>query len=88
MGGEGVRPEKWSSSTAGTGEIKCPFFVAHNATEVHCEGIMDDSKLILRYCRAGDKDKQCQIFCSEMYTYCEIYRMLMREKYTEDDANA
>lgn len=49
---------------------------------------MDGSKLITRYCRSGDKDKQCQIYCCEMFSYCEIYRMLMREKYDEEDGYA
>lgn len=79
-----MKPETWSSSTSGTSEIRCPFFMAHNGHEVHCEGIMDGSKIIQRYCRASDKDKQCQIFCCEVYSYCEIYRMLMQAKYDEE----
>ena len=80
-----MRPQGYPSSTSGTGDIKCPFFLEHNAREVHCEGIMDGSKVIQRYCKAADKAMQCNIYCSEMYTYCEIYRMLMRAKYDEED---
>ena len=73
------------SSTASTGGIECPSFVAHSVHEIHCEGIEDDSRIILRYQQACAKKRQLTIFCSNRYKYCEIYRMLGKYKYGEED---
>lgn len=78
-------PIEQPSETTGTGAITCPFFVAHSAHEIHCEAVVDDARLITRYKQACDKNRQVRIFCSNRFCNCEIYRMLMRDKYGEED---
>lgn len=79
-----IKPEQ-PSETSGTGAITCPFFLAHSAHEIHCEGIVDDSRIILRFRQACDKKRQLRIFCSDHFKNCEIYRTLMRDKYGEEE---
>lgn len=58
------------STTAGTGGIHCPFFKAHNTVNIECEGIAEQSTILLHYRKKGDKDIQLEAFCSGRYKYC------------------
>lgn len=80
-----VKPETFYSSTSGTGEVRCPFFKGHGRNEIVCEGLVDRSSIILRYQSTGDKEMQSTLYCKGLYSYCEIYNMLMRAKYDEGD---
>lgn len=69
---EGFRP--WG--------VQCPFYkVDDNKRSITCEGIIDGSHITLSYRRSRDQRQQLEIFCCEHYKKCEIYRMLMRDKY-------
>jgi len=50
-----------------------------------CEGLVPRSSIILRYQSTGDKEMQSTLYCKGLYSYCEIYNMLMRAKYDEGD---
>ena len=73
-----------TSTTAGTGAIQCPFFLAHSAHEIHCEGYVDESRVILRFKQECAKKRQILIYCCDHYKCCELYRSLMRDKYGEE----
>lgn len=77
--------QQWGglSSTRGTGAIWCPFFIAHSATEIHCEGLTEGSKIIQRFRDPAQKDLHCTVFCEGRHRNCEIYCMLM-ELYKEE----
>lgn len=67
--------------------VQCPFFRFDDLKRkrIVCEGIIDKSNLALIYCRRKDYDTQLSVFCCEHFKKCEIYRMLMREKYDEEE---
>lgn len=64
---------------------QCPFFLFGGRKSVGCEGITDDCFIRLVFKSEEKKTTHENIFCNKMYKNCEIYRMLMREKYEEDD---
>ena len=72
------------STTSGTRDVRCPFFLAHSGREIHCEAYEDLCRTIMRYRCPENKDEHFRIYCCGRYTYCEHYRALMREKYEED----
>lgn len=80
-----VRDETAYSATAGTSDFRCPFFKGHGRTDLVCEGLVDKSSIILRYQQTSDKEMQSTLYCKGLYSYCEIYNMLMRAKYDEGD---
>ena len=64
-------------------EVRCPFFKNQDKHFISCEGLVDSSNISLRYKYGKDKNIQFDEFCCSKYTYCEIYRMLINEKYQE-----
>lgn len=72
-------------SCGNSGAAGCPFYLARNDHEIHCEGVIPDSKIISRFTTRTACKMQLHIYCCEHYPSCEIYRMLMSEKYPEDD---
>ena len=63
---------------------RCPFYQYDDGKHsITCEGIVEDSKLILKFTRRKDYETQISVFCCEHYDKCEVYRMLM-EKYEDD----
>ena len=63
-------------------EVKCPFFKKDiNRRRIACEGLVDRSNIVLSY--NYEKDFMCQMhnYCCKNYRMCEIYRMLMENKY-------
>ena len=65
--------------------IECPFFLFEGRKAIGCEGITDDCFIRLVFNTEESKKMQQKTFCSKKYKNCEIYRMLMKEKYEEDD---
>ena len=65
-------------------EVKCPFYKMDDGRrKIACEGPIDDSRLSITFGRRQDFDSQITTFCSEHYTKCEIYRMVMEAKYND-----
>ena len=65
--------------------VQCPFYQFDDGKRrITCEGIIDESNLMLFFRNKGDYEKQISVFCGEHYTCCEVYRMLM-EKYQEEE---
>ena len=76
-----------NGSWQGKWESKCPFYKSDDrqAKKILCEGLVDRSSIALFYHRKKDYTDQLSIFCCEHYKCCEIYRMLMENKYDEED---
>ena len=65
-------------------EVGCPFYKYDDGRfRVTCEGVIDNSSTALIFHRKADFVKQMEVFCCENFTNCEIYRMLMENKYEE-----
>ena len=73
------------SSTAGTGDIRCPFFVAHSDREIVCEGLIDRCRSCMRFRDPNDKSFQQETFCEKEYKRCEMYQSIMHWKWDEDE---
>lgn len=63
------------TSTGATSYIRCPYFRAHGAHEVQCEGPIEESRYIVRFKRETDKKLHERIFCKDRYYNCEVCRM-------------
>lgn len=63
------------------GEAQCPFYRRDDDHHrIVCEGITQDSSLVVKFRRQKDFALQAREFCAKSYRCCELYRMLM-EKY-------
>ena len=63
--------------------VRCPFYKFDDGKRrITCEGIIDDSSLSLTFRKKADQEKQLYVFCCRYYEHCEIYRMLMENKYS------
>ena len=74
----------FTSATAGADDVKCPFFVAHNKTEVVCEGFMDNCRTSQKFKLAKDKAFHQKTFCENQYERCEMYCSIMHWKWPDD----
>lgn len=75
MGGNPYR----QSMTSGTGDIQCPFFVAHSQKAIICEADVDIPRVTqaMRFRSGAEKRKHEDIYCSGNYRMCEHYRAVM-----------
>lgn len=63
-------------------QVTCPFYKGdENRRKIICEGIVDRSTLSLSFGSTKDFSVQTKTFCCASYKNCEIYRMLMENKY-------
>ena len=69
--------------------VRCPFYKYDDGTRrITCEGLVggkEDSSLALIYKHKADYETQIAAFCCEHYEKCEVYRLLMENKYEEED---
>lgn len=72
------------SGTRGTRDVVCPFFRLHGDREIRCEGIMEDTVTALLFRSPQTKRFFLRTYCAGRCKACEIYRMLMDNKYTDD----
>ena len=72
------------SSTAGTGDIRCPFFVAHNEYEIVCEGMIDGCRSCMRFRETAGKKFHQETYCEQKYKRCEMYLSIMHWKWTDE----
>ena len=58
-------------------EVKCPFYFtdSNKPSVIRCEGISEDTKLILNFRLKEDKIKYMQKFCSDGYRNCYLYKL-------------
>ena len=71
----------------------CPLFLSHQPTEIHCEGVSDAAKMVMRWGRDPGIDRTQEheeknwwktCYCEGHYEYCPVYRMIMRLRYDDD----
>lgn len=62
---------------------KCPYFVGSKKTKISCEGITEESVILLEFFNNEKKNRHREIFCDNKYQNCEICRMLNEKN--EDD---
>lgn len=63
-------------------DIQCPFYRRDDGrNRLSCEGMVDGSTLNQNFASRKDLRQQMEIFCCGKYENCEIYRMLMENKY-------
>ena len=72
------------SSTTGTKHIQCPFFVAHNSTEIVCEGIIEGCRCCMKFKEAELKHFHQETFCENQFKRCEMYLSIMHWKWPEE----
>lgn len=64
--------------------VHCPFYKYDNGkTRIVCEGIVDGSTITNTYQRKDAYLNQITGYCCGTFDKCEIYRMLMQNKYEE-----
>lgn len=73
------------STTADTGNICCPFFIAHGKKEIVCEGLIDGTKTWIRFHDAEDKSWHQATYCEGRYKSCEVCLSIRHWKWAEDD---
>lgn len=67
-------------------DVGCCFYKYDDGCRrITCEGLAgDDSSIALIYHRKEDYERHIDTFCCKHYTKCEIYRMLMENKYNDE----
>ena len=76
-----------NGSFKGKVESQCPFYRSDDGKRkrIACEGIVARSTLATTFFKRADYDTQLSVFCCEHYKKCEIYRMIMENKYSEEE---
>lgn len=66
--------------------VQCPFYKEDDGwRRITCEGLVDHSSVSLSYRNSKDYLIQLNTFCCDRYKYCEVYQMVMKTKYDEED---
>lgn len=65
-------------------EVLCPFYKKDDGKRrITCEGIVENSSVILTFRYDKLFKQQMKVFCCKHYDRCEVYRMLI-QKYEDD----
>lgn len=69
-----------------TEDILCPFFKEiHKGTVIKCEGPYPGCTCIsLAHENKNEMNKQRELFCCKEYQKCEVYRMIISSKYSDE----
>ena len=73
------------STTSNTGDIGCPFFVAHGKKEIVCEGMIDGTKTWVQFNDAEKKSWHQATYCEGRYQSCEICCSIRHWKWTDEE---
>lgn len=67
-------------------EMRCPFYrdMDRKGKKILCEGLEDQSNIILAYRKKQMWQRQVNTFCAGRYQACEIYRAITEAKYLDD----
>ena len=64
--------------------VLCPFYKKDDGKRcITCEGIVENSSVVLTFRYDTLLKKQIAVFCSGYYKNCEVYRMLI-QKYEDE----
>lgn len=72
------------SSTSDTGNICCPFFVAHGKQEIVCEGVIDKTQNMIRFNSEKEKRFHQETYCENNYQRCEICCSIKHWKWPDE----
>ena len=72
------------STTANTGDIACPFFIAHGKKDIVCEGIIDGTRMCCAFADPEGKTWHQKNYCEKHYKRCEMYCSIQHWKWPED----
>ena len=72
------------STTQDTGNIRCPFFIAHGRKEIVCEGLIDECRMISNFDDQEGKQFHQHNYCEKCYERCEMYCSIMHWKWREE----
>lgn len=75
------------SSTANTGNIQCPFFVAHGRKEIQCEGMIDGTRMDVMFPDAEQKAFHQVNYCENSFKRCEMYCSIRHWKWPDDECD-
>ncbi len=65
--------------------VECPFYRSDDGKgKIICEGLTDDSSLILSFRKRISYERHMDNFCCRRYKYCELYGAINR-KYEEEE---
>lgn len=73
------------STTSNTGNICCPFFIAHGKKDIVCEGLIDGTRTWTAFEDAEKKTFHQVNYCECGYKRCEIYCSIRHWKWPEDE---
>lgn len=72
------------STTSRTGDIRCPFFVAHNEKEIACESTIDGRYSSDRFKTMEEKQWFLNTYCENNYKMCPKYQSIIHWNWNED----
>lgn len=73
------------STTANTGDICCPFFIAHGRKEIVCEGLIDGTRMCCAFEDAEEKTWHQKNYCEKSYKRCEMFCSIRHWKWPEEE---
>ena len=73
------------STTANTGDICCPFFIAHSKRVIMCEGGIEDCRTQNEFKEPEDKTWHQKNYCERNYKRCEVYCSIKHWKWPEEE---
>lgn len=75
------------STTADTGDIRCPFFIGHGKRDIVCEGMIDGARMITSFSDAEGKAWHQRNYCEQQYCRCEMYCSIKHWKWPDDECD-
>ena len=72
------------STTSDTGNICCPFFVAHSGKEIMCEGLIDGTRICTCFDDKENKTWHQENYCERCFKRCEVYCSIQHWQWPEE----
>ena len=68
-------------------DVRCPFYRYDKQTErkITCEGVQNDSTQAQTWKNGKQMDKYLEKYCCGQFEDCAIHRLLMQEKYKDEE---
>ena len=73
------------STTANTGDIACPFFIAHGKKDIVCEGLIDGTRMCCAFADPEEKTWHQKNYCEKHYKRCEMFCSIRHWKWPEEE---
>lgn len=66
---------------------QCPFYLRSSKHSITCNGISEQSELIVACQNQAERSRLKELYCDKYYKVCPIYMMLVREYENEVQSN-